>query len=165
MLGYYNDPEATSKAIVDGWLNTGDLAAVTTDGLLKIHGRTSGLIKTQGYRFHPIEVEDLLAEQLPQLQLIATPLEFFGATRVALFAKPAAHNHCTVEQIQDVCRRTLPRHMLPQQIEMVQNWPLNNADKIDRRHLQSELEFRLATTSTGQSIKENSCHNAEKLSK
>ena len=155
MLGYYNDPETTVQTVVDGWLNTGDLAESTTDGLFQIHGRTSGLIKTQGYRFHPIEVEDLLADELPQLQLIATPLKFFGATRVALFARQAADNHCTIQQIQDVCRRTLPRHMLPQRIELVQSWPLNGAHKIDRRHLQSELESRLLTIDADEAHHEN----------
>ena len=146
MLGYYQDPAATSEVLQDGWLCTGDLARETDTGYLKICGRASSLMKSQGFRFHPLEVESVLAEELPGVQVIATPIDFLGNTRLALFAKPNPENSLTSERIKQICRSTLPRHMHPYQITIVDSWPLNASKKIDRLALQKDAELQLQRT-------------------
>ena len=147
MLGYWNDPCGTQRVLNHGWLNTGDLAMVQTNGLIRLCGRKNRLIKTQGYRFHPAEVEQILSKQLADVQLVAIPMNFHGKTRLALFAKPRTQQPVTKREIQDACRRLLPRHMIPQRCTIVDSWPVNSANKIDRRALQNQVENRSQMTS------------------
>jgi long-chain acyl-CoA synthetase len=61
--GYYRDDEATDAVITDGWLATGDLGAVDTDGFVRITGRKKDLIITSsGKNISPTNIEELLRE-------------------------------------------------------------------------------------------------------
>src|SRR5204863_7436740 len=59
--GYWNKPEATASALVDGWLHTGDLARIDADGLLYIVDRAKDMINRGGENVYSIEVEAALA--------------------------------------------------------------------------------------------------------
>jgi fatty-acyl-CoA synthase len=59
--GYWNRPEETAKAIVDGWLHTGDLARRDPEGYYYIVGRDKDMIISGGENVYPAEVENVLA--------------------------------------------------------------------------------------------------------
>ena len=61
MRGYYNDPEASAKAITaDGWLRTGDLGTLSIDGRLRMVGRLKDVFRVGGENVAPAEVEEVL---------------------------------------------------------------------------------------------------------
>jgi len=60
MAGYLNNPEATAETITDGWLHTGDLVRVDSDGIFWIVDRLKELIKYKGYQVAPAELESVL---------------------------------------------------------------------------------------------------------
>ena len=62
MLGYWNAPETTARAVRDGWLHTGDVGRLDEDGYLYIVDRIKDLIIRGGFNVYPRDVEDALVE-------------------------------------------------------------------------------------------------------
>ncbi|MCH2182408.1 MAG: acyl--CoA ligase [Mariniblastus sp.] len=134
MLGYWDDPETNRLILNDGWLNTGDRARKNPSGNYKICGRENGLVKIQGYRFHPNEIDNTLQALMPDAEFVTVPYRDQGQTRLALFVRPCQES-LDVSQIRQACSRELPRHMVPQLYQVVSQWPVNSAHKIDRQEL------------------------------
>jgi len=134
MLGYWRDPAATADRIRDGWLSTGDLATMEADGWVVIRGRQSALVKIAGFRVHPVELEEFALRRLSASHAVAVAFEAPAiGTRFALFLKPAAgEGRAGVAEMIARCRAELPRHIVPELIEIVDEFPLNHAMKIDR---------------------------------
>ncbi len=60
MKGYLNRPGETAEAIVKGWLHTGDLARMDSEGYIYIVDRKKDMIIRGGYNIYPREIEELL---------------------------------------------------------------------------------------------------------
>ncbi|WP_328825898.1 ANL family adenylate-forming protein [Streptomyces ureilyticus] len=60
MLGYCREPELTAVTIRDGWVHTGDLGSLDENGCLRLHGRMGEVMKTNGIKVHPTDVENAL---------------------------------------------------------------------------------------------------------
>lgn len=146
MLGYWRDLEATKQVVRDGWLYTGDLATVDDDGWIFVKGRRSSLVKIAGFRVHPAEVEEFLVRRFAVSQAVVVPIEPAGSgTRLAVFVGVnAATRTLTTAEIIRVCRADLPRHMVPEHVQLVDQFPLNDALKIDRPALIRLAEQSLA---------------------
>lgn len=70
MKGYFNQPEETAKAIVDGWFHTGDIGEMDSDGYLKITDRKKSLFKSSGGKYvAPAHIEELVGT-LPYIDQI-----------------------------------------------------------------------------------------------
>ncbi len=71
MTGYYKDEEETKRTIIDGWLHTGDIGELDSDGFLKITDRKKTLIKTAGGKYISLShVEDTISESDYVYQII-----------------------------------------------------------------------------------------------
>jgi len=82
MKGYYNNPEATREALEDGWLHTGDLGRIDSEGFLYVLGRKKAVIVTSGgKKIYPEEVE---AELLKSAYILECLVWGDGATDPAL---------------------------------------------------------------------------------
>lgn len=80
--GYHNNPQATAKAIQDGWFHTGDLGTMDADGYLKITGRKKEIIVTAGGKnVAPAELEDRLRGHpiVSQVVVVGDQRPFIGA--------------------------------------------------------------------------------------
>ncbi|MGC1274191.1 MAG: class I adenylate-forming enzyme family protein [Planctomycetaceae bacterium] len=146
MLGYWRDPEGTATTLRNGWLMTGDLATIDADGFIYPQGRRSGLVKIAGFRVHPSELEEFVRREAGVLEVVAVPFETAETgTRLALFVQPWGDDGAvTAETLRGLCVAGLPRHLVPEHIEVLTQFPLNDAYKVDRR----ELRRRAETTST-----------------
>jgi fatty-acyl-CoA synthase len=92
-VGYYQDDEATSQTLKDGWLHTGDLARVDADGYVYITGRAKDMILTGGLNVYPAEIEQLIAER-PEVQeaaVIGVPHPEWGEVGKAIVVLKPDH--------------------------------------------------------------------------
>lgn len=85
MLGYLKDPDATNRAIPDGWFRTGDLGVRHPDGYIELRDRAKDVIISGGENISSVEVEAVLAEHpsVVECAIVAGPDEFWGEIPVA----------------------------------------------------------------------------------
>ncbi len=151
-LGYWNDPEATSKRFrpAPGQLKelpitelavwSGDRVRKDAEGFLYFVSRNDEMIKTSGYRVSPTEVEEVLYASGMVLEAVAlgVPHPMLGQAIVVIARRPPSG--ADVESLMAHCRKELPNFMVPQKIVLVDSLPRNANGKFDRKALALELE-------------------------
>ena len=136
MLGYWQDPSATADVLAgNGWLRTGDLAHRNEEGYFYLHGRANLLVKVQGHRVHPAEIEGVVEAGFPQTCAVAIPVPRGDDIRFILFLAPRDDRPIDVAKIRETCQRELPPYKLPLHYEVVDHFPLTSGHKIDRAAL------------------------------
>jgi len=138
MLGYWQDEAATHEALSDGWLRTGDLARRDADGYFYIEGRANLLVKVQGYRVHPAEIESVVEVAFPGVRAVAVPMQHAGETRFALFVAPQGAV-LDLAGLRAACQRDLPSYKIPVHVEILEELPLTSGYKVDRAALSQRL--------------------------
>lgn len=133
--GYWNDPQASARVFRDGWLCTGDNGKCDEDGFIYLTGRQSDLLKRYGFRIHPRELDDFLSQRLRLEQSVTVTFPREGEPGLAVFAKPSPESSYSDEDLRRLCKAYLPRYKQPDYIEIVANYPLNDALKIDMQAL------------------------------
>lgn len=82
MMGYYNRPDLTAEAIIDGWLHTGDIGVFEEGKFLKITDRKKELFKTSGGKYvAPQPIENRMKESpfIEQMMIVGADQKFVGA--------------------------------------------------------------------------------------
>jgi amino acid adenylation domain-containing protein len=139
MHGYWKDPERTDRALRvekdTRHYRTGDLVRRRSDGELMFAGRRDAQIKTRGYRVELGEIEAALnsIEAVVEAAVIAVPDDTI-TNRLKAFAVTSAP--VSEAQLARLCRERLPRHMIPDEIEIRPELPKSSTGKVDRRALQ-----------------------------
>jgi len=129
--GYWEAPEATARAFVDGWFRTGDLGERATDGYYTLRGRSSDLIISGGFNIYPREVEDFLLDQAGVLEVavVGVPDDARGELPVAYVAGEADS-----EALLAACRRSLASFKVPRAIVPIDALPRTALGKV-QKHL------------------------------
>jgi acyl-CoA synthetase (AMP-forming)/AMP-acid ligase II len=115
--GYWNQPEETAKAIVDGWFHTGDGGDL--DGAyVVISDRKKDVIISGGENVSSIEVEDCLFQHaaVAEAAVIGVPDEKWGETVKALIVKRDGHD-VTGEELMAFCRERMAHYKCPTSVE------------------------------------------------
>ncbi len=140
--GYLNRPDATAKAMdADGFFYTGDIAAVTAAGEVKIVGRrATDLIKTGGYKVGAGEVEAALLEHaaVREAAVIGVPDEDLGE-RIVAFVVAAPGTSPRPEELSEHVARFLAPHKRPRTVRLVDALPRNAMGKVLKKELQRLL--------------------------
>lgn len=137
MKGYYNNPEATSKVIKDGWLYTGDMARQDEDGFIYLVDRKKDVIISGGENIFPVEVENYLQahEDIKDVAVIGMPHERLGEIPVAIVeAKP--DRQLSEDSLLKYCQ-ALPRYKRPCKI-IFDKIPRNPTGKIEKTKLREK---------------------------
>ena len=136
MLGYWNLPEETAKALPgDGWLRSGD-AAYLEDGYLYIHDRVKDMIVSGGENVYPAEVENALMghEGIADVAVVGVPDDRWGEVGKA-FVVPAGDTAPSAEEVIAFARERLAGFKCPASVEFLEAIPRNPAGKILKREL------------------------------
>jgi acyl-CoA synthetase (AMP-forming)/AMP-acid ligase II len=141
MRGYWNGSGRTDlgKAVVDGWLHTGDLGRMDHAGRLWLVDRVGDMIITGGYNVYPREVEDVVAEVpgVTQVAVVGVKDPDWGQRVVALYTAESGVGEDTVISH---CRARLASYKRPKQAIRVEAFPLNSTQKIAKKVLRERLE-------------------------
>lgn len=130
MLGYYNEPEKTSKTLKNGWLCTGDIAQMNEYGLLKIKGRSDHLIIKAGMNIYPAEIEDSLKMDHRVRDVLVYGFDTAYGIQIGM---KIVGDFNTIAEVKRLCSEFLPTYQIPVKIEIVDSLPKNSSGKIIRR--------------------------------
>jgi fatty-acyl-CoA synthase len=137
MLGYWNDPEATRRAVdTEGWMHTGDLAVMDADGYLSIVGRIKDMIIRGGENIYPREIEEFL-HGLPGVadaHVIGIPSERYGE-EVMAWVKPQTGAALTPAGLAAACRGRIASFKIPAHWRIVDSFPMTVTGKIQKYRL------------------------------
>jgi fatty-acyl-CoA synthase len=140
MLGYYNMPGATSRAITpEGWLKTGDLARETAEHQYKITGRIKDMIIRGGENIYPREIEEFLLTHpdILEAQVVGVPdLKYVEQVSAWLKIKPGSE--MTEETVQAFCKDEIAHYKIPAYVAIVDEYPLTVTGKIQKYKLREE---------------------------
>lgn len=139
LKGYWNSPEATSRAITDdGWLKTGDLARRGPIGTVLFVGRDKDVVKHGGYSVYSLEVQVALEAHPDVLEAAVTgfPDERLGEIPVAA-VRVRESSPVTPESLRDWVGRSLAEYKVPARIVITDELPRTGTKKVQKEGLKA----------------------------
>jgi acyl-CoA synthetase (AMP-forming)/AMP-acid ligase II len=138
--GYWQDPEATASVVRDdGWMKTGDIGRLDSDGFLTLTGRAKEVIKSGGVTVIPNEVEAALLshEAVKEVAVIGVPDETWGE---AVHAFVVLHGGTSLAdtELLAYCRTQLPGYKTPKALHFLGDLPRTGIGKISRREVREQ---------------------------
>ncbi len=138
MRGYLGRPEVTDTTVIDGWLHTGDVGHLDSDGYLTLAGRSKDMIIRGGENIYPREIEDVLSSDPNVLEaaVIGAPHEKWGEVVVAYVA-PHPRASVDTNVLQALCAQSLAGYKRPIEIIVLDSIPKSPVGKIDKGPLRA----------------------------
>ncbi|OYD07855.1 AMP-binding protein [Paludifilum halophilum] len=137
MKGYYRQPEATRQTIdEEGWLHTGDLAAMDEKGYLRITGRLKDMIIRGGENIYPREIEEFLYThpKIQDVQVVGVPDKKYGE-EVMAFIQTGEGEALTLDEVRSFCEGRVARYKIPRYIKTVDTYPMTASGKVQKYKL------------------------------
>jgi fatty-acyl-CoA synthase len=142
MRGYYGEPDKTSETIdAAGWLRSGDLGTMNTNGYVKITGRLKEMIIRGGENIYPREIEDFLFDhpKIAQVAVFGVPDKFYGE-EVACWIELHKGETATPEEIIDFCKDKIAHFKIPRHIRFVETFPMTVTGKVQKFKMREEMQ-------------------------
>ncbi len=133
MLRYWDNPEKTAEAIdSSGWMHTGDLATMDSDGYLNIVGRIKDMIIRGGENVYPREIEEFLYTHpaVADVQVIGVPDIRYGEEIMAWVKVKDDADPITDEDLRAYCRGKIAHYKIPRYIKLVSDFPMTVTGKV-----------------------------------
>jgi long-chain acyl-CoA synthetase len=139
MNEYWKKPEETKKAIVDGWLHTGDMGRYDEDGYIYIVDRKQDMIISGGEHIYPREVEEVLYQHPAVLECAVFGIpdpKWVEVAHAAVSLKKGAV--ATTEELIEFCKKNLARYKSPKSVEIMPEIPKGATGKILKREMKDK---------------------------
>jgi fatty-acyl-CoA synthase len=134
MRGYYGQPEKTAETIDEnGWLYSGDLGTMDTEGYVQITGRRKEMIIRGGENIYPREIEEFLFThpKVAQVAVFGIPDEYYGEEIMAWIQLHAGAT-TTEDEIRDFCKDQIAHFKIPKHIWFVDEFPMTVTGKLQK---------------------------------
>jgi fatty-acyl-CoA synthase len=141
MKGYFNNPGATANAIDrQGWLHTGDLGSMDSQGYCRILGRLKDMIIRGGENIYPREIEELLCRYpgVIDVAVVGVPDEVWGEIPAAVI-RCADGNRPSEDDLFDFCRQHLAPYKTPRLWRFVDQFPQTASGKVQKFVLRDQF--------------------------
>jgi acyl-CoA synthetase (AMP-forming)/AMP-acid ligase II len=137
MAGYHNRPDLTAKAIVEGWLHSGDLGYVDEDGYLFLVDRKKDMIISGGVNIYPRDIEEIAVQHpaVVEVAVFGAPDQRWGETPVAAVVL-RDRNVGAPELVEWINMRVAAKFQRVSDAMVVETFPRNVAGKTMKRVLQ-----------------------------
>ena len=139
MKGYYKQPDKTTESIIDGWLHTGDVGHIDTEGYLHITDRKKDMIISGGFNVYPSEVEQVIWSH-PAVQdcaVIGVPDDKWGeAVKAVVELIPG--QDLSAETIIALCKVKLGSVMTPKTVDFIATLPRSPVGKVLKKDLREQ---------------------------
>lgn len=138
--GYWRQPEQTAELIPDGWLRSGDLGRLDSDGYLTIVGRSKDMVVSGGFNIFPVEVENALASHpaVSAVSVLGIPHEKWGESVHAVVVIQPGGTVDAESLIALVRERKGPLNT-PKSLEFREALPMTSSGKVDKASLRAEF--------------------------
>lgn len=141
MPGYWQNPEATAKTLVNGWLMTGDVGRLDADGYLTLTDRSKDMIISGGSNIYPREVEEVLLEHpdVHEVSVVGRKDAEWGEV-VCAFVVAAPGAELDAAALDAHCTANIARFKRPKLYRAITELPKNNYGKVLKTELRRVLE-------------------------
>ena len=133
MKGYYNDPDASARAMHGGWFRSGDAAVVHPDGYMEIRDRLKDVIISGGENISSVEVEGVLLrhDAVQEVAVVGVPDEQWGEAPQAFVVLHSGAS-ATEEDLRSFARDHLAHFKVPRGFTFVTELPKTATGKIQK---------------------------------
>jgi long-chain acyl-CoA synthetase len=145
--GYWNRPEETAAAFVDGYLLTGDIGYMDADGFFFLTDRKKDMIISGGFNVYPRMIEEAIYEHpaVEEVVVIGIADPYRGQAAKAFVKLKAGAVPFTLEALRDFLADRLGRHELPSALEFRDALPKTAVGKLSKKELVAEEKARAAS--------------------
>ena len=141
MLGYWNRPEANAETLIDGWLKTGDVATMDSDGFVTIVDRVKDMLISGGENVYPAEIENVLLshEKIEDAGVIGISSKKWGESPLAVIVR--ADESLSEQDVINHCVGKLAPFKTVKAVEFIDVIPRNASGKILKRELREIYSY------------------------
>lgn len=138
--GYFNDPEQSAERFHDGWIDTGDMVRVDSDGYISILDRVSDMIIVGGFNVFPQEIETVIKE-IPGVReavVVGASNPVSGEVPVAFIIKDEGAEldaHFVIAR----CKEKMAHFKVPRKVRFVTELPMSAVGKVLKRKLREQM--------------------------
>lgn len=138
MAGYWNNPAATSKALLAGWLWTGDIGSLDGDGFLTLKDRSKDVIISGGSNIYPREVEEVLLKhpRVREVSVVGRQDPEWGEVVIAFVVGEGVD----ARELDALCLEHIARFKRPKEYRFLESLPKNNYGKVLKTELRKHLQ-------------------------
>lgn len=144
--GYLGMPEATERALKNGWYHSGDLCRKNADGSYSITGRLKDIIVRGGENISCLEVENILLKhpKISRAAVVGMPDERLQERICACVVLEEPHQEITLDEITDHFKSlNVAKLKIPERIEIYKQFPRTHSGKLDKTNLAKDVAAKI----------------------